>query len=393
MLKTIMKWIGTGGEELTLGSGSAGTAIKSCKITQCVNDGEDLTPGSCCAAVAEIVVITSNALSITGGTKFSLFKEDDAGVQHQIGIFTAEKPTRTSANSYKITAYDNMIKLDRDFSRDRNLMALMWAIRDGTAQFNLAGLANYICLGCELGKIVTEDFPNAQMIVPPFDLAGCTGRKIMRWISECAGCFCRADSNGAIRLQQFSGDPVVTIRPTGSRYYFSGSLSYEDFSVPAVDGVGYWVDGAYYEFVDPGLGHAPENPFVIGEDNRLWKASVDPDGNTAALYNQLVAVGAYRPCKVSIPACLDIHAGDVVSIVTPSNENLRMLVMTKVTSGQRDTLECTGSISRGSSSAVCGIGTGSSPNLSEQDILDRLGAAWRDINGVITLVKKEDIPK
>ena len=33
-----------------------------------------------------------------------------------MGVFYAEKPTRTKRNSYKVTAYDTMSKLDADFS-------------------------------------------------------------------------------------------------------------------------------------------------------------------------------------------------------------------------------------------------------------------------------------
>ena len=69
------------------------------------------------------------------------------------------------------------------------------------------------------------------------------------------------------------------------------------------------------------------------------------------LYEQLKTV-TYTPCKVQIPASVDIQAGHTVEITDRNGKSLTAYVMTKIQSGQRDTLECTGSHRRDSTSAV-----------------------------------------
>ena len=60
------------------------------------------------------------------------------------------------------------------------------------------------------------------------------------------------------------------------------------------------------------------------------------------LYEQLKTV-TYTPCKVAIPANIWVRAGDTVQITDKNGKTFTAWVMTKTQSGQRDTLECTGS--------------------------------------------------
>ena len=93
------------------------TNIRSTYLKQCVNSETELTLGSVCASILECKIQTPNgALNLAAGTEVTLYKVDDSGTRHKVGPFTLEKPTRPSAHTYKITAYDRISWLDKDLT-------------------------------------------------------------------------------------------------------------------------------------------------------------------------------------------------------------------------------------------------------------------------------------
>ena len=91
--------------------------IRRCKINATVNDGQGLRFGSVCSSYVDLTIFCpGEELRITAGMQFQLYKQDSGGNRTKIGVFNAEKPTKSSANLYKITAYDNVIKLDKDMT-------------------------------------------------------------------------------------------------------------------------------------------------------------------------------------------------------------------------------------------------------------------------------------
>ena len=350
MLKTIM--VLSDGTEISSGNGKT-TTITGCKITECVNSGEELTPGSVCSACAEITVLcTSGSFSIAVGDEFTIYKRDDYGTWHKTGIFIVEKCKITSTYTRKITAYDRASRLDMDLSgRLNSIDSHFYHPWSGGSYLSLSLSASAICQMCGLTFVDSGSIPNADFPIYQFDDSQLTGRQVMSWIGQLAGRFCRATPDGEIELAQYV-NRNITIRPSGSRYYFGGSLSYEDYDVAAIDGVryGFYLDGLYglWELSANGetaLGSSA-NPYTMPEENKMYVAtSYETYRSTTipTILEQLMGIGSYRPCKVSIPACMDIRAGDIVSVVTPSGKTLRVLVMTKTQNGSRDTLECTGS--------------------------------------------------
>ena len=99
-------------------SGTTGVnALQSVTLTQQVNTGAELTLGSACANMLEATLLTKEGgLNITPGMELTLYKVSEDGKQSKMGLFTAEKPTRPSANLYKLTAYDRISWLDRDLT-------------------------------------------------------------------------------------------------------------------------------------------------------------------------------------------------------------------------------------------------------------------------------------
>ena len=280
-------------------------------------------------------------LGLTAGQLVNLYKADDEGNETKVGIFRLETPTKKSDNVYKVTAYDLITDLDKDLSQ--------WLKEFSNWGCTLAEFACEVCDACGL-QMKDADFPNSTFPVPQFYKSGVTGRQIMRWVAEIAGCFCRADADGFVELAWYT-DSGVTIQPTGARYYFAGALTYEDYEVAAVDAVklrladsdsgALWPDGD------------TENPYII-TGNAILMAQITGDLKPylEVIQSQLATLPKYKPCKVSLPAGLDIRAGRTVQIVDKHGNQFTTCVMAKTQKGQRDTLGCTGSARRTSPTAI-----------------------------------------
>lgn len=321
-----------------IGSGSGESrVIKSCDVTEQVNADQELTLGSTCSACLEIeILVRSGSLGVSAGDEVVLYRD---GVQ--AGVFTMEKPTRVSDKGYQITAFDHVVKLDKDLSA--------WLKGLTGWPYTLIGFAGMVCRACGL-TLATTQIPNGDLPVREFYKAGVTGRQLLQWVGELACRFCHADAAGDIVLEWY-GDPGVTVGPSGERYYFAGSLTYEDYEVAAIDAVKVRLADA-----DAGLlwpeGEA-ENPYVIsGNPIALGAVNEDLLPYLEVIRQELAGLPVYRPCKVSLPASMDIRAGDIVTVVDRYGVSFRTCVMTKTQAGQRDTLECTGSAVRGSATNV-----------------------------------------
>ena len=101
-----------------LKGGEAGSTLKALTLHTAVNAGQEFAIGSAFSDYieAEIWADPGGSLQITAGDALTYYRQDDAGNRTKVGVFYAEKPTRTKRNSYKVTAYDTMSKLDADFS-------------------------------------------------------------------------------------------------------------------------------------------------------------------------------------------------------------------------------------------------------------------------------------
>jgi hypothetical protein len=104
------------GEEISSGIDTV-NAIATIKHTKAVNSGTDLNLGSVCAAMVEATLITPRGgFYIAAGEEITLYTETENGTRKRQGIFAVDKPTRSSANRTKLTAYDRVAKLDKDLS-------------------------------------------------------------------------------------------------------------------------------------------------------------------------------------------------------------------------------------------------------------------------------------
>lgn len=339
MLKTIITL--PDGTEISSGKVSA-NVIQSVTLTQCVNSGEELTLGSTCANALEATLFTpKGGLTIAAGTEVTVHKEDPTGARTQVGIFMLEKPSRPSANTMKVTGYDRVSKLDKDLT--------VWLSGLAGWPYTLTAFAGMVCSACGL-TFKASAVPNGDFLIYQFNRTSVTGRQLMQWLGEICARFCRATADGEIEFAWYT-DSGKTISSNGERYYFQNGLTYEDFSTAAIDAVQIRLADSENGALWPAAADGTNSYIITGNPILNSRVTEELEPVLANIKAALAGV-SYTPCKVSTPAVMDIHAGNTVQITDKNGKTITAYVMTKTQTGQKETLECTGSRRRDSSSAV-----------------------------------------
>ena len=339
MLKTMIRL--SDGREISSGA-QEDAAVMEAKLTQWVNDTQECNPGAVCAAMLELELWDPiDTLDLHQADEIRAFRIDGDGVRHDLGIFRLEKPERPSPHILRITAYDRVCCLDKDLTG--------WLETLEEWPYSLLSFADMVCRACGL-KLKNTQIPNGEYPVQVFTGQGITGRKLMQWVGQIAGRFCRAPADGDLEFAWYT--PVdVTLSPTGDRVYFQGGLSYEAYQVCPVEKVHLRLTQDDVGVVWPEAS-GEKNTCVITGNYLLTTTDSDtllPVAQT--LYEELKNF-SYTPCKVCLPAAMDIRAGDLITVIDKNGNSFATPVMRKVQAGQQDTLESTGSYRRDSSAAV-----------------------------------------
>ena len=336
------------GTELT--GGAAGNAIKSITLHTAVNSGQEFTIGSAFSDYieAEIWADPGGSLQITAGDALTLYRQDDAGNRTKVGVFYAEKPTRTKRNSYKITAYDTMSKLDADFSG--------W-LHANQAQFPKT-IWQLVQLACQRAGVAlaSSGLPiNSSYSVQAFYADDLTCRQIISWAAEAAGCYAHMNADGKLQFLTYTDKrSTVKITPDGasnSTAYYADSLSYEDYTVKAIEKVQIRQSDSDVGVIYPDSTTATNTYAVQG--NLLLTTGTEANLKSVAqnLYNVLKNV-TYTPCKVSVPSSSGLACGQIVHVKDARGREFDTYLMSVTISSGKASFESVGSASRESSSAV-----------------------------------------
>lgn len=375
--------------------------VRSTSIKHMVNSGTELTLGSVCSALLEVKLQTPRGgLTIAEGAEVELYKVGDT--RTKVGLFTLEKPTRTSGHTYKITAYDRVSWLDEDLTD--------WLLSLEGWPYAVKDFAGMVCEQCGLTLAETA-WINGDYQIQQFTANGITGRQLMKWVGEIEARFVRATPDGEIELAWYKPNAKITIGPkqgtasaggasvtddgNGNVYidsdditvtddgngnvsingdviqvsddgrgnvtitiggttqqvpYLQGGLSYEDYKVHPIERVRVRLTeddmGVVYPVEGDGL-----NTYDITGNYLLTateSATLEP---VAQNIFEAVKDVTYTPCTVKIHTTTEIQAGDIVQITDINGKTIDIYVMTKTQGGQSETLECTGSARRDSSTA------------------------------------------
>lgn len=333
-----------------LKGGSPGSAVKSLTLHAAVNAGQEFTIGSAFSDYieAEIWADPGGSLQITAGDALTYYRQDDAGNRTKVGAFYAEKPTRTKRNSYKVTAYDTMSKLDADFSG--------W-LRANQAQFPKT-IWQLVQLACQRAGVAlaSSSLPiNGSYSVQAFYADDLTCRQIISWAAEAAGCYAHMNADGKLQFLTYTDKrSTAKITPDGassSTAYYADSLSYEDYTVKAIEKVQIRQSDSDVGVIYPDSTTATNTYAVQG--NLLLTTGTEANLKTVAqnLYNVLKSV-TYTPCKVSVPSSSGLACGQIVHVKDARGREFDTYLMSATISSGKASFESVGSASRESSSAV-----------------------------------------
>lgn len=336
------------GTELT--GGSPGSAVKSLTLHTAVNAGQEFTIGSAFSDYieAEIWADPGGSLQITAGDALTYYRQDDAGNRTKVSVFYAEKPTRTKRNSYKVTAYDTMSKLDADFSG--------W-LHANQAQFPKT-IWQLVQLACQRAGVAlaSSSLPiNGSYSVQAFYADDLTCRQIISWAAEAAGCYAHMNADGKLQFLTYADKrSTVKITPDGassSTAYYADSLSYEDYTVKAIEKVQIRQSDSDVGVIYPDSTTATNTYAVQG--NLLLTTGTEANLKSVAqnLYNVLKNV-TYTPCKVSVPSSSGLACGQIVHVKDARGREFDTYLMSATISSGKASFESVGSASRESSSAV-----------------------------------------
>ena len=366
------------GSEIFSGAGTT-NAIASTTLTEYTNRETELTLGSVCSSSLELKIIAPGGkLNISEGSEITHYRVDEAGTRKKVGIFITEKPTKSSANTYKVSAYDRIARLDKDLTE--------WLQTLDGWPYSLYDFANMVCNACGLTLKNTE-IPNGDYLIQRFNASGITGRQFMQKIGEACCRFGRATPDGEFEFAWYEDTgKEITVSD-----YYQGGLSYEDYSTHPIEKVQIKQTDSDVGVIWP---NNPEalNTYVIG-GNYLLTANATEDLQSVAkrIYEELQGI-TYTPCKCVLQAAVGIKSGEIVRITDLNGTTIKALVMSKRQMGQKDTVECYGSHRRDSVTHVNNqtfteVLVGKVYEL--ETSVEGLKATNRDLDGRVTQIKQD----
>ena len=330
--------------------------ILSCTLTQTLNSGQEFTIGSACTDEIEVEYLAQDDNLIAKGDVLTLYWVNDSGTKTKVGIYYCEKPNYQglmreisgTSTVYKVVAYDTMSKLDADFSG--------W-LRANQAQFPKT-IWQLVQLACQRAGVTlaSSSLPiNGSYSVQAFYADDLTCRQIISWAAEAAGCYAHMNADGKLQFLTYSDKrSTAKITPDGasnSTAYYADSLSYEDYTVKAIEKVQIRQSDSDVGVIYPDSTTATNTYAVQG--NLLLTTGTEANLKSVVqnLYNVLKNV-TYIPCKVSVPSSSGLACGQIVHIKDARGREFDTYLMSATISSGKASFESVGSASRESSSAV-----------------------------------------
>lgn len=306
-------------------AGSAGAAVRTLQITSGAFSSQEPIPGGVFASELSAELF-DDGLALTAGDTLQVYENE-----RLIGTFTAEKPERPRQGLRKILAYDHVSRLDKDLTH--------WLSGLTDWPYTLSELAQMVCAAC--GVTLTGSLVNGERQVSRFQARGITGRQLMQWVCQ-AGCrFLTALPDGTLRLG-WAEDSGITLKSTGEAFYFQG-LTYSDYATLPIDGVQFALTGS-----DVGVATEPsaQNPLKI-QGNYLLSG-----WDSTAAHEILDGLSGLSVTPCTLETTTVLAPGQLFTVETEEG-SFTALAMTVTDTLGRYRVQCTGSPSLSSASAIC----------------------------------------
>lgn len=332
---------------------SDGTEIKSDKImttsfTSSVTGGQDIEPGAICASELEVTLWgEAGSEQVANGSTLRFYTVTTGGDENLVATLTTEKPTRESANTYKVIAYDYVAKLDKDLSE--------WLLAFADSfPMTLQDFIEAVCEQCGVA-LYNRYIQNGDYVTQAFYINGITGRELLQWAAQIAGQFVRATPNGLIEFAWYTENNEVQIvadkTDDRSVVFYSGSLSYEDFTVSPVEKVQIRqnekdIGTIYPTDVESGNTYVLEGNCLLLSDTPYNILPI-----AQSLYQHMMGM-EYVPMRVRIPYNGKIRVGNIITITDANGVSFVSYITSCIANGNTMFLESVGNQYRDSVSAV-----------------------------------------
>ena len=406
------------------------SVILSCEYTEEVNSGVNLAVGNATASELTVEILSSSA--VQQGEVLTYYIIED-GVETKIGVFNAEKPTKLTKNSMRFSAYDNVVKTEKNFSD--------WLRNNqGLFPMTLPKLVQYACTYCGV-TLVNTNFPNSNLSVKAFYADDLTCRQVLMWAAAIAGRFIRANVAGALEFSWYK-DTNMYVQPQRAEYdisvtddgqgnisvmsdeieltddgngnvvinaknlvatstetgvslaspyvipYFQDQLSYETYTTDNIKRVQISTTDEDVGVIYPAT--ADGNCFTVSGNLILSVLDSDKLNQVAsALYTQLKDI-SYVPCSVAVPRTINVRAGDIIHIGASDGDYFATYVMKVSISKSGTSIESTGDKSYGSNVAVASekYANLTGKMLSIEKSVDGLKVVASDLQGNVSTLQQ-----
>lgn len=321
-----------------------GDVIQSMKITELCGGGEDLVPGVCACSEAEAVLLNLD------GALDGVFQTGQELIPH-LGFLTENGEETVPMGVFAITSVENqdgkitlklsdrMLRLEQPVTIETQgsnpVLRFGEKARTLYLPYTLAALFSGLCYVMDM-EFTSITFPN-NTYVPGNVLEGETsGRNLLAYIAQAAGCFARMDRNGRLELKSYTAADA----PLGLDDYFT--VKEAGFSVPAITALTVRAEeGDVGRTIgEPGVSYViTGNPLLYGLNGMTNYAPI--------MQNILDGMGArpYAPMEIEARGNPAVQAGDILTAALRDGRTAALPVMTHTLTyngGLRDTLASTG---------------------------------------------------
>lgn len=294
------------------------------KYKQDINNATDLILGTAASASIKFTINNTvyDAEKYVGLTaRYYCMQGDETEwtLKGKFIITNVEAKTKMTAN---IEGYDNVFKFDTYVDE--------WV--DGISfPISLGNMFKSLCDYCGAAYSDANFLNNEFNVMDNFTSINTTGRQILQYIAQAAGCFACATPNGLISLRSYK-DAGISL--TEKEYVTMTNATYTVLPIDKVTvqmteddlGVSSGTGSNVYRITD--------NPILYAESESEIQQVVDN------IYS-IIKKYTYTPCKITLLQDFGINCGDIITV-----DGMTMYVMSKEYDSARVKLTCTGNRER-----------------------------------------------
>lgn len=341
---------------LRLPDGRELTAIGALSITWQVNDSQDISLGSACAAMLEATLFEQG--KIAPGTELTCLEDG-----HVLGIFRCEASRRIGLKRVSLTAYDRMVLFDREIAS--------W-LEDRPFPTTAQQLLEDLCAHCgvELGGDALPDFP-----VERFSQPGITGRQLLQYLGQGAGRFFAVNAAGILESRWYTPAVRTLGKDTVTGLTCGGCTTAPIFRV-LIRSTASEVGSVWPEGTDE-----TANTYIL-QGNPLLPPSAQRQAVAKRLYQQLQSYTC-TPFSCTLLPGSDIAPGQTVEFTDAAGQRHTAPVMGLTLQNGRRTVSATGSAALQSTTAFNRLALEALPGrmLTVERTAEGLKAENTDIRG------------